>query len=100
MGRVGEAYSFQITARIKYTSSDSDYVYSFSHVDGSLPPGTDFAQGEGVALVTGSPTRAGQYTFVVGGTAFNPKVSESQARDGNALKSLRDEQLFTITIEP
>ena len=68
-GQVGKAYSYVMTAEVENDPNDSDYDYRFDLVDGSLPPGTQFAEllekGNMHAKIAGVPTQTGQFFFAV-----------------------------------
>lgn len=55
-----QAYSAVITS-----SRTPNPPYTFAIVAGSLPPGLTFTQGTNQAIISGTPTVAGNYTFTV-----------------------------------
>lgn len=93
-GQVGTLYSYVITAEVKNDPNDSDYVYKFNLVEGTLPLGTQFAErrenGHQYAEVAGVPTRTGQYFFAV---SVETDISRDWAGDDPT-----DEAVYSITI--
>ena len=93
-GQVGQAYSFHITAEVGNDPNDSDYNYKFTLVDGTLPPGTQFAERREkwneYAEVAGIPTQTGQYAFAV---SVKTDISAEWFGDDPT-----DEAIYTINI--
>jgi hypothetical protein len=93
-GQVGQPYSYVITAKMENDPNDSDYDYHFKLVDGTIPPGTQFAErrekGDEQAEVAGVPTQTGQYSFAV---SVETDISSDWFGDDPT-----DEAVYTITI--
>ncbi|GEM_PF-6452886 len=103
-GVVGEPYRFQITANIKNEPQDELFDYRFRFEDGTLPPGTDFTTnrelGNDFALVSGTPTVAGEYTFAVRVRSERLGQQEERDEEEDAFSRIKSERegYFTILI--
>src|SRR5207249_3510909 len=63
--------------------------YTFTVTAGGMPPGVAFSSQNGVAVIQGTPTMPGNYTFTVQVTdSFSPPFKISQAFTLNVLNGL------------
>jgi hypothetical protein len=104
-GEVGKPYSFRINASIENESDDNDFDYRFNFEDGTLPPGLEFTTNRqnrnDYALVSGTPSQAGEYTFAVrvkSEKLDDLKESEEDRTDGRSVIRSETEGYYTILI--
>lgn len=94
-GQVGTPYAYVITAEVNNDPNDSDYDYHFNLVEGTIPPGTQFAarrdKGNEYAEIAGTPTQPGQFSFAVS--------VETDIRSDWFGDDPTDEAIYTITIQ-
>ena len=90
-GQGGKAYAYSITAEVKNDPNDSDYDYQFNLIEGTIPPGTQFASvSNKYAEIAGIPSKTGQFSFAV-------SVETGIRRDWSGDDGT-DEAIYTITI--
>ncbi|MCX8197518.1 MAG: Ig domain-containing protein [Candidatus Micrarchaeota archaeon] len=87
---VGKSYSGEITA------SGGDPPYSWSIVEGALPPGLFLSSGANKAQITGTPTKAGLYTFGIRATDSLGQISTTRIFQISVIDSVS----WSCTISP
>ncbi len=66
VGTVGGVYQAELRASIDNEPDDDGFDYSFSFIDGVLPPGTTMIPDGRSVFITGTPTLAGTFAFTIG----------------------------------
>lgn len=66
VGTVGGVYQAELRGSIDNESNDDGFDYSFSFIDGVLPPGTTMIPNGRSVFITGTPTLAGTFAFTIG----------------------------------
>ena len=106
--KVGEAFSFRITAEVKNNSNDEGFDYQFSVIDGSIPPGTEFQTsnniGDRSAEISGTPSQAGEFTFAVSvrserlANAADNEFNNDEDFPQSTGIEFTDEEMYTIVV--
>jgi hypothetical protein len=93
-GNTGLSYNENIKVSIKNRDND-DYLIDNIKINGNLPEGVNYDINSLTIVLSGNPTKNGEYNFEIVAVVKNKNIN---ANEGNGLCNDTSKKVYTITV--